>query len=111
MPIKEAKQHNQFISDYNNNYCYQNSLGVGSVGRMWVKAVLHDGACLFQLESRLWPILGQVRQLFSIHSTTTLAATTQQVHITYPNFQNLTALQTATLLLRHSPFLVYITIK
>ena len=50
------------------------------MGRMWVKAVLHDGACLFQLEPRLRPILGQVRQLFSIHSTTALAATTKQTH-------------------------------
>jgi len=36
--------------------------------------VLHNGARLFHLQSRLWPISGEVRQLLSIHRTMPLPA-------------------------------------
>ena len=39
--------------------------------------LLHDGACLLELQARLGSVLGQVRQLLGIYSTTTFPTTYQ----------------------------------
>jgi len=45
-------------------------------GRLIVRVVrlcqLHNGASLFHLQTRLWPIFGEVRQLFGIHGSSAL---------------------------------------
>ena len=82
---KADDQRNQFtrITACDYYYCcffYQNSSEL--VGREWGKVgrgrESHNRASLFQLEARLWSILCQVRQLLSIHGTTTLPVTNQK---------------------------------
>jgi len=46
----------------------------------WGKAVLHNRASMLHLQTRLRPILGQIRQLLSIHRSTTLAANNKDKH-------------------------------
>jgi len=53
-------------------------VGAGSTCVMQAKAVLHNAACLFHLEARLRPILGEVRQLLGVHRSTALPSNITQ---------------------------------